>query len=124
MLAVLDREAKAWPTVDEWRSLLPSWFVQASRAEISADAAEEWLASWHNLPPEAQAEAENNEKWELADWLYWLEPHRREWYWWSATVLDPDDLEVLVEVNGWPAPLEALRWLFRAAGADEVVVED
>jgi hypothetical protein len=55
-----------------------------------------------------------------ADWLYWLEPSERQWFWWDAAVERPDALRVIVEVAGWPAPLGAHDWLLLAAGAIEV----
>jgi hypothetical protein len=65
-----------------------------------------------------------NEAWSVDNWIAWLEPEERQWFWWSADVSDPDQLVVQVEVAGWPAATGALAWLLRASGAVEVTIED
>jgi hypothetical protein len=47
----------------------------------------------------------------------------RQWFWWDAKVEREGTLRVTVEVPGQPAPLGALDWLLRAAGAVEVIHE-
>jgi hypothetical protein len=123
MIAVLDHSESSWPTLDQWRSILPRWFIDASGEEMSDAEAEDWLTWWRSLPPDEQAPATQDQKWTLADWLYWLEPAQREWFWWNAAVANPDTVHVDVQVRGWPAPLGALDWLLRASGSTEVVVE-
>jgi hypothetical protein len=122
LAVVIDHQAGDWPDVSAWRELLPSWFVEACPDE-SPEETERWLAWWRSLPREQQVEAERARAWSLADWLYWLEPDERQWFWWAATVED-DALRVAVELSGWPAPLGALEWLLRTAGATTVTVEE
>jgi hypothetical protein len=122
--AVLAHAGPPWPSLAEWRRLLPVWFIEASAPERSAEESERWLAWWHSLPPVERGEATRARRWTLANWLYWLEPSERQWFWWDAAVESPDALRVTVEVSGWPAPLGALEWLFRAAGAVEVTLEE
>jgi hypothetical protein len=76
------------------------------------------------LSAEERASATRARPWTLADWLYWLEPSERQWFWWDALVENSDTLRVVVEVSGWPTPLGALDWLLRAAGAAEVIFEE
>jgi len=83
-----------------------------------------WLERWRALPAEEQHRAERERRWALADWLHWLRPDERSWYWWDAAVNGSHELRVRVEVPGWPAALGALTWLLRAAGADSVSVEE
>jgi len=101
--------------------LLPAWFVERSAPERSREEAERWLAWWRSLPASEQARVAREQDWALADWLYWLEPAERHWFWWDAVIENPEILRVIVEVPGWPVPLGALEWLLRAAGAMEVV---
>lgn len=124
LLAVLERSGPEWPTVEEWRSLLPPWFVAACGPEMSREDAERWLAWWRTLGPADRARAESERRWTLADWLYWLMPSERQWFWWDAEVGRDGTLRVTVEVPGWPTALGALDWLLRAAGAAEVVHEE
>lgn len=121
---VLAHAGPPWPSVREWRLLLPAWFVEGSAPEQSREEAERWLSWWRSLPAEEQAQVTRAQRWTLADWLYWLEPSERQWFWWDAVIESPDTLRVSVEVSGWPAPLGALDWLLRAAGAIEVAHEE
>lgn len=70
LLAVLEHSGPEWPTLEEWRSLLPPWLVAASGAEMSRENAERWLAWWRALGPAYRARAESDRRWALADWLY------------------------------------------------------
>jgi hypothetical protein len=121
---VLAHAGPPWPSVLQWRQLLPAWFVQSSAPEQSRAEAERWLNWWRSLPAEEQAQVTGAQRWTLADWLYWLEPSERQWFWWDAVTESPDMLRVIVEVSGWPAPLGALDWLLRAAGAIDVEHEE
>jgi hypothetical protein len=103
---------------------MPAWFVESSAPEQSREEAERWLSWWRNLSAEEQAQVTRAQRWTLADWLYWLEPSERQWFWWDSVIESPDTLQVIVEVSGWPAPLGALDWLLRAAGAAEVAHEE
>jgi hypothetical protein len=82
------------------------------------------MSWWRGLSPEEQARVTRAERWSLANWLFWLEPEERQWFWWDAVTENPDTLRVIVEVPGWPAPFGALAWLLRAAGAVEVIYEN
>jgi hypothetical protein len=124
MTAVLTHGRPVWPPEADWAHLLPAWFVEACGPELSPAAAEERMRRWRALPPAAQARASAEERWSLANWLFWLEPDERQWFWWDAQPEGGDSLRVTVEIPGWPAPLGALGWLLRAAGATEVTYED
>jgi hypothetical protein len=117
MRAVLAHVGPPWPSSDEWRQVLPQWFVEGSAPEQSREEAERWLGWWRSLSAEEQARVTRAQRWTLADWLYWLDPSERQWFWWDAVVEKGDRLRVIIEVSGWPAPLGALDWLLRAAGA-------
>src|SRR5436305_4029099 len=124
LLTVLGQSETDWPSTVSWAELLPDWFVAACTPERSPAEAERWLAWWRTLDPEEKAKAANEQPWTLADWLYWLTPAERQWYWWDATIESDTALRVVVEVPGWPAALGALDWLLRAAGATEVSHEE
>jgi hypothetical protein len=120
MLAVLAHVGPPWPSVERWSRLLPAWFVEGCAPERDQDEAEQWLAWWRTLPADEQARVSSEQRWSLADWLYWLEPSERQWFWWDAAVEDSTRLRVMVEVSGLPAPLGALLWLLRASGAGTI----
>lgn len=120
---VLDRveqTGEAWPSVEQWGMLLPTWFVLACAAPISSEEAEAWLQRWRQMPESDRLQAEDAKPWSLADWLYWMEPGQSVWRWARATQHGPVDLEVVLSVEGVPAPLGAFRWLAKTAGAKDV----
>jgi hypothetical protein len=123
LLMVLERSGPQWPAAEEWRSLLPPWFVAACGPPVPREETQRWLDWWRALGPADRARAESERPWALEDWLYWLTPPERQWFWWDATAGD-GTLRVTVEVPDWPAALGALDWLLRASGAAEVVHED
>lgn len=123
VLKIIDEaDVHRWPTVDEWSSLLPQWFVSACAPEMSREEAQRWLARWETLSDEERHAEEVGKPWALADWLYWMEPERRSWWWWGADT--GDEVRVLVQVDEWPFPWGALAWLLRAAGARDVLPEE
>ncbi|WP_406642528.1 hypothetical protein [Amycolatopsis sp. WGS_07] len=124
LLTILEYSEAEWPAVEEWRALLPSWFVAACGEEMRREDAERWLTWWRTLGPADKVRAESERRWTLADWLYWLNPLERQWFWWDAKAEQDGTLRVTVEVSGWPTALGALDWLLRAAGAVEIVHEE
>jgi hypothetical protein len=124
MAVVLEHSGPRWPAEHEWPALLPEWFIAACAPERSQAEAQRWLAWWRTLGPEAKAAAERDRRWTLTNWLFWLEPAERQWYWWDSETCADGRLRVAVEVGGWPAALGALDWLLRAAGAIQVTHEE
>lgn len=98
--------------------VLPDWFVSQCAPELSSEQAERQLAEWKSLSPAEQVAHGRTVKWALDDWLYWMDPVRRQWYWWDAKAADHRDLLIVsVEVETLPFPWGALDWLLRASGA-------
>lgn len=120
--AILAATSEGWPAETAWRERLPHWFVEACAVEESAEDAARWLAWWRALDDKARARAARERPWSLADWLHWLHPDERQWYWWDGSVVGQHAARIIVEVAGWPAPLGALQWLLNAAGADAIEV--
>lgn len=115
----------SWPDEAIWQQILPEWFVAACAQSPSPQEADRWLKWWQGLSSQEQAEAEMNKDWSLDSWLYWMEPEKRQWSWWEAQVVHRcDHVLVAVEVDSWPFPWGALRWLFRASGASAVEPEE
>jgi hypothetical protein len=115
-------EQQDWPTLAGWRRELPEWFVVACGPEQSGEEAQRWLVWWKSLPPAEQGEVEDRQPWALSDWLEWLQPSERTWYWLGAEKDGPHRLRVWLDVDGSPAPIGALEWLLKAAGATEIEV--
>lgn len=126
VLQVIDKAIlDGWPSTEGLVPQLPGWFTAACAPPMSREQSDEWLARWRRLPPDEQVKAQNELKWSLDDWLYWMEPANRQWFWWDAEVAGDKKLaKVAIEVEGSPFPWAALRWLLVAAGAFAVEEEE
>jgi len=124
VLAVVVAQPPAgWPTLDERRQKLPEWFLNACVPEYTNKESDRWLKWWRSLPWDEQVRASEEKRWSLGNWLYWFEPKQRFWYWWDGRVESPQYIRVALQVTEWPFPWDALKWLFRASGAESVAAE-
>lgn len=98
---------------------VPAWFVQACAPEPTAAERERWLAWWRTLDHAGKVVAERERGWTLQEWLSWMEPQERTW-WWDAQPTSEFDATIAVEVEGWPTALGALEWLLTASGASTI----
>ncbi len=120
VLIRLDETAREqWPAVETWVKVLPVWFIEACAPEKSHAEARAWLARWRGLSNVERDREEREKAWSLANWLYWMEPDRRTWWWVSTR-----EQQVLVAVIEWPFPWGALSWLLRASGATSVTLAE
>jgi hypothetical protein len=130
-LDVLDRAKKVlevvlrsttdpWPSLEEWRDVLPRWFVERCAPEMSQEEAERRV----RLPDDEQERLEQAEGWSMGAWLHWFQPGHRQWAWWDAVATGEDTIVVAIEVDSWPFPWGALKWLFLACGAQSVDAEE
>ena len=124
LLVVNQNSRSAWPTESEWFNLLPDWFVAACAPEMTQGEAEDYLTWWKSLPDDEQVRVKKEQRWSVQDWLYWLHPDERAWYWWDALDVDANALIVAVVIYDWPFPWDALEWLLRSAGATRVDSEE
>jgi hypothetical protein len=93
---VLSRSAGDWPGLEEWRRLLPAWFVDCCVDDV-------------------QLRDCVVDKWSLRAWVHWFQPGIRKWRWWDATA-SGDHLEVRILVLERPYLRGALEWLLQVAG--------
>jgi hypothetical protein len=111
----------SWPeNWRDWHKFLPRWFLSKCTLEeagLKRDPELIWLPldSLNSWASERRGEMET--PWPLADWVYWMAPERRDWYWWEGVVIDQKNLEIQMEIRNWPFPDGPLDWLARAAGA-------
>lgn len=124
MTAVLEATTQPWPSRSEWAEILPPWFVSRCARESTPEEDAAWLAWWRGLDGERRAVEARNRPWSLSDWLYWLQPDERTWYWWQAATEGLREVRIEVAVPGWPVPLGSLGWLLAACGADHVALPE
>jgi len=121
---VVAQRPAGWPTLEQWIELLPEWFVRECAPEETKEEAERHMRWLRTLPWDERARISEQERWSLANWLYWFEPKQRYWYWWDDVVESPRLIRIAVQVRDWPFPWDALKWLFRACGAASVTAEE
>jgi len=126
VLKVVDEAVLAgWPINQQLAPKLPKWFIDRCAPQKTREEADQWHTWWKGLPPDEQTRVSNETDWSLSNWLYWLEPANRQWFWCDAKVLeDYDHIALAIKVEAWPFPWGALGWLFRAAGASDVEAEE
>ena len=120
MTALLEETTQPWPSPDTWAQVLPSWFVNRCAPENTPEEHSAWHARWRGLNQDRRMIEARTRPWSLSDWLHWLEPDERTWYWWHAATDGAREARIEVTVPGWPAPLGSLEWLLKACGAEYV----
>jgi hypothetical protein len=98
----------AWPSDEEWRQMLPAWFVK-SFATYTVEEAQALLA---RLPKEQWSEI----PWEFGSWLDAI--RGRGWEWWSFKQAEAE-LQIHLTLNEWPASLEAFEVIVKASGGQQ-----
>lgn len=88
-----------WPEVDEWKRLLPAWFVAAC---VDDREVQECVL----------------DRWSLRAWLHWLQPDQRHWRWWDAEPAGDGTLRVRLLVLSRPYLRGSLDWLLKVSGAE------
>ena len=115
VIQLVNDNSEAWPSYQLWEDILPSWFVNFCEPEMSQIDSDKWLAWWRTLNETDKRKAEKSKGWSLADWLYWLEPKNRVWFYGS---IKNQELEgatfTLFSIENAP-PLGALGWLIIAS---------
>lgn len=129
LLIVNHHSLGEWPSLEKWKALLPSQFIDSCSPELTTQEKAEHQKSWQQLTyNEKVKNAAQEEKWTLSSWLSWLEPTEREWFWWNAVLFDEplNDSHFVVEVTPLDSPFMsgALKWLFKACGAVGIISED
>lgn len=93
--------SQPWPELDEWKQILPGWFVAAC---IDDRVVQTCVL----------------DRWSLRAWLHWLRPENRRWHWWAAVVEEPLTLRLTVLAREPDFLRGSLDWLLQASGATNV----
>ena len=89
---------RPWPSTDEWRGLLPRWFVDACSDDERVTTCV-------------------LDRWSLRAWVWWFQPDQRRWLWWDAAAEGTLLTIRLVPTGQGSLLLGTLDWLLKAAGA-------
>ncbi len=122
VLSVIDETAMVnkWPDDAAWTARLPKWFVAGCAPTMTEREANSWLIKWNKMSAVEKAKAEEEKAWSIDNWLYWMQPENRQWYWWDAEAVEEVAALVAIEVEAWPFPWGSLKWLLKVAGATSV----
>lgn len=122
LLAVL--RSPAGSGAADLRTAVPEWFREACAPEETAEQEQTRLERRRALSPAERLQQVQERRWSLESWLQWFTSKKRLWCWWDAQVRNPNAIDATVLVLNRPAPVAALDWAFRAAGANAVEIED
>lgn len=117
---VVQERGDDWPALEEWRTLLPAWFVDASAPESTREEAEAYLHKWRAMTPKERVDDELSRPWALSDWLHWFDPSgdraNRGWRIVGGAVTGENTGRIDLDVEGHPYASGSLQWLVTAAG--------
>jgi hypothetical protein len=100
---------------EQWRNLLPTWFIKESASEIVDGSSNHgWDNSFEDSSLSKQA-------WSVEAFVFWFKPNERYWFWWDAKIESSTQLIIEIIAPDVPFPWGALEWLFRASGARKMV---
>lgn len=86
-----------WPSLEEWRQLLPSWFVDECSDDVTIVNCV-------------------LDKWSLRAWIYWFQPEQRRWTL-QGLRAEEDRLYIDIEpTRQGSLLLGSLEWLVKVAG--------
>ena len=94
----------------DWKSELPEWFISKCRPERTEEQKIEYLKWWDSLSiEEKNKHSQKKQIWSLKNWLYWMDPDEREWYWGKAESISDDEIMLTILVYGHPFPDGSLK---------------
>lgn len=97
VLDIVFEPREAWPSLDQWRRLLPAWFVEACSDDVTVVNCV-------------------IDRWSLRAWIYWFQPDQRRWTL-RGLVAEQDRLLIEIEPTGQGSLLlGSLEWLVKVAG--------
>ncbi len=92
---VIERSTGEWPGLEEWKAILPAWFVESCVDDV-------------------QVRDCVIDRWSLRAWIYWFQPGQRRWRWWDASPGERS-LGVRILVLERPYLRGALEWLLKVS---------
>lgn len=132
LLAVLPYAADptaSWPTDDQWRGILPTWFVEhcAPEAPAHQGTAAGGLARWHGLARQRDTGTTTDAVADRRplDWINLFDPEgmadNRSWRWWDSRVSGRGTAWVRFGTDGHRCGgRDALLRLIEAAGGYDI----
>jgi|SRR5580765_6621861 len=111
LIRIIDCELTFEDSVEDWKAVLPEWFVNIASPELTRQEAEKLLSTPQGYEILARS-------WTVSGFIHWFRPEMRSWYWYDGEVRDRNNLLIQVLTYGYPFASGALEWLFKACGAE------
>ena len=115
-------ESGKWPSDDEWKALLPDWFVAASGPDETREQALRNQVRFRAMSHEERVAYIRTDRWPVRNWVHLMKPDRRLWLWWDAYPMDERTAMVGIDRLIIPDPElpDEFVWMLRACGAADV----
>lgn len=118
-----------WPDFDEWLEILPKSFTEKFLPELDEANIEKLRRAWFKMSYEEKLEqAATKQQWRLSNWLVYMMPDERIWFWWGDAILGEqtqDDYFILaVNLSEPYYSFEFLEIFIKNCGADEITFLD
>jgi len=110
---IIDCELSFDDELADWKALMPAWFLGELYPPLSTSDAKRLLQSPGGFD-------RLSDHWTLDGFLHWFRPENRSWYWWYGEIESQSKVRIFIEVDGYPFAWGALKFLVKAAGAQEV----
>ncbi|MEV7314527.1 hypothetical protein AB0N56_16470 [Streptomyces microflavus] len=109
---------------EEWRALLPQWFVDRFAPDLTESAARSWGRRWRwaSLAKRRSMEAEAG--WEIGEWLYWFSRQNDMWRLLSFRKESSNVAILQIESADSYFPSKALEWTVQQCDAVVVDLDD
>ena len=114
IMQLVNLNSRNWLNYEFWKKTLPYWFVDFCSPEMTQLENDEWLAHWRTLNESDKRSVEVRKVWSLADWLYWMDPENRVWFYASLTTPTPQKALITIFTFEETPPIGALEWLIKA----------
>ena len=98
---------------EDWRAVLPQWFVEKCCEE------EDPVLEIANQGSDEVDTSRESPEWSVGAFVYWFTPEERPWYWWCSEIVDERSFDITLLGYDWLIAWGALKWLLIVAGAKE-----
>lgn len=117
-----------WPSLEEWKSSFPPWFLQKFERELTPEEANAALREWQlSRSDDSKITADELEySWTFSNWIYWFEHENRSWFWSHEKIESQSRARLFVDFIEYPFAWGALDWLLKCCGAtslEEISIE-
>ncbi len=110
-----------WPTVDEWKKILPRWFTSKFLPDRTEAEKKKFILEWDSADVDRKSKIEMQDtKWRLKNWIYYFETDKRDYFIENIEIMESKILLTIASID-LPFSIGPIEWLIRASGGYELV---